>query len=91
MITEGSIGVHIKTSRALYLLPQFSFFGDYQILFNLKSIYNYRTHFKPGQEYEPTKLMCVRFKTFMEICSLYPKTAANFKVRSMERRKRMVK
>lgn len=89
MITHGSIGVHVKSSQALYELPKFSFFGDYQILLNLKSIYNYRTYFKSGQEYELTKLMCVHYKTFLEICELYPKTADNFKTRSLERRERI--
>ena len=91
MITNGSIGIHIKQSRALYQLPQFSFLGDWQLLCNLKSIYNYKTYFEPGQEYEPTRIMCIKRSRFNELCSLYPKTAANFKIRALERRKRITK
>jgi len=89
MITNGSVGIHHQKSRALYQLPQFSYIGDWQLLFNLKSIYNYKSYCEPEQEYEPTRIMCLKKSKFLNLCSLYPRTAANFKLRALERRKRI--
>jgi len=89
MITNGSVGIHHKKSKALYHLPQFSYIGDWQLLFNLKSIYDYKSYCEPGQEFEPTRIMCLKKSKFLDLCYLYPKTAANFKLRALERRKRI--
>lgn len=80
------------------MLPKFSYFGDYQILFKLKSIFNYKTYLRYDRMRSPTEnerrelttvFMCLDAKIFLNLCELYPKTATNLKFRSLERRQQI--
>lgn len=89
---------HIKEKPILYL-PKFSYFGDYQILFNLKSNIVFKTlahttDDKKGMSNEPMPdiiFMCIEKKLLLEFCDLFPQTAENIKRRALERRKRFMK
>lgn len=64
------------------LLPQYSFFGDYQLLYDLRSNIVFRT----SQKFSKTKCMCVKRSVFIKLCEQFPHTAENLKMRSLERR-----
>ena len=89
---------HTKEKPILYL-PKFSYFGDYQILFNLKSNIVFRTlahtpDDKKGLNSEPMPdiiFMCIDKNLLLEFCELFPQTAQNIKRRALERRKRFMK
>ena len=82
-----------KQKPILYL-PKYSYFGDFQILFDLKSNLIYKTHEQPlknEQEVLPDILfMCVEKKKIQQLCSLFPQTAENIKERARERRIRFM-
>ena len=68
-------------------------------MFNLKSLYNYKTYLKYDRNKTPTendrmemtsKFMCIESKIFLRLCDLYPQTATNLKYRSLERREHMM-
>jgi hypothetical protein len=63
-------------------LPQYSVFGDYQILCDLKS----NIIFKAAKLSFDTKMMCINKKKFMEIGELFPVTMENLRQRSLLRR-----
>ena len=74
-LREGSIRMQNKFSTVDFLqLPQYSFFGDYQIIYELKSICNFRT----GDG--PCVFMCVRKKVMRDLMELFPNTAKNLKI-----------
>jgi hypothetical protein len=69
------------------------------VLFELKSIYNYKTYVKydrlksPSEnenETSTTVFMCIDKKVFTNLCDLYPKTANNLRFRGLERREAML-
>ena len=78
------------------VLPTNSYFGDFQILFDLKSNLIYKTHEQPlnndkHQEQLPDILfMCVEKKKIQQLCNLFPQTAENIKERARERRIRFM-
>ena len=78
---------HIK--EPFMELPRFSVFGDYQILYKLKSNIVFKTAYannRLSREQNTTFLMCVEKRTFLDLCELYPKTAEDLKVRALEKR-----
>ncbi len=44
LIYSGSISIQIGKAPPVLVLPESSNFGDYQLFFDLKSIFKYRTH-----------------------------------------------
>jgi len=95
-IREGAVGIYDANGKGPYvILPKYSFFGDYQVLFELKSVYNYKTYVKYDRLKSPTEnenetsttvFMCIDKKVFTNLCELYPKTANNLRFRGLERR-----
>jgi hypothetical protein len=95
-IREGAVGIYdVKGKGPYVILPKHSFFGDYQMLFELKSVYNYKTYVKYDRTLSPcqneaqqatTVFMCLNKNVFKDLCELYPKTADNLKLRGLERR-----
>jgi len=87
----------VKEKPILYL-PKFSYFGDYQILYNLKSNIVFRTlahsnEDKKNGTSEPMPdiiFMCISKTELQELCDLFPQTAENIKRRSLERRLRFM-
>lgn len=87
----------VKEKPILYL-PKFSYFGDYQILYNLKSNIVFRTlahsnEDKKNGTAEPMPdiiFMCISKTELQELCDLFPQTAENIKRRSLERRLRFM-
>lgn len=70
-------------------LPKYSYFGDYQILLNLKSNLEFRTHLSEGQTVEETPdilFMCCDSEVLMNLCELFPQTCQNITRRSEKRR-----
>mmetsp|Transcript_393 Transcript_393/g.765 ORF Transcript_393/g.765 Transcript_393/m.765 type:complete len:733 (-) Transcript_393:49-2247(-) len=89
---KGSYKSSHKNQPILYL-PKFCYFGDFQILLNLKSVLVYKT-FELGPEH-PQNLpdiifMCVDYKKLNDLCDLFPHTAMNLKIKAIERRKRFM-
>ena len=87
----------LKEKPILYL-PKYSYFGDYQILYNLKSNIVFKTlahtpdDKKVGMS-EPMPdiiFMCIGKDVLNELCDLFPQTAENIKRRSLERRHRFM-
>ena len=64
------------------LLPQYSIFGDYQILSDLKSNIVFKTT-KYGKH---TRFMCVSKKMLMNLCDMFPVTGKNLKERGLHKR-----
>lgn len=85
-----------KQKPILYL-PKYSYFGDFQILFDLKSNMVYKTlecsldDNKNFQEQLPDILfMCVEKSKIKQLIELFPQTAENIKERARERRIRFM-
>lgn len=83
-IREGAVRLFNKFQfRDFIVLPRYSVFGDYQILYDLKS----NIIFKSCHLFKfKTKLMCVSKKVFLNLCELFPVTAENLKTVALERR-----
>jgi hypothetical protein len=64
------------------LLPQYSIFGDYQILSDIKS----NIVFKTAKYGKHTRFMCVSKKVLMNLCDLFPVTGKNLKERGLHKR-----
>lgn len=87
----------VKEKPILYL-PKFSYFGDYQILYNLKSNIVFKTlpHSHDEKKNVPTDpmpdiiFMCISKNELQALCDLFPQTAENIKRRSLERRLRFM-
>ena len=77
------------------VLPKRAVFGDYAVLFNLKSNISFRTISDPNQTDEAfmfisdeirTSFMCCRKDTFLDLCELYPETHVALKELSLYKR-----
>lgn len=87
----------LKEKPILYL-PKYSYFGDYQILYNLKSNIVFKTlaHTPDDKKVgisEPMPdiiFMCIGKDVLNDLCDLFPQTAENIKRRSLERRHRFM-
>ena len=87
----------IKDKPILYL-PKYSYFGDYQILYNLKSNLLFKTlaHTPDDKKNGSTDhlpdiiFMCCSNEHLNEFCDLFPQTAENIKRRSLQRRKKFM-
>jgi hypothetical protein len=87
----------IKDKPILYL-PKYSYFGDYQILYNLKSNLIFKTLANTPDDKKnasPEMLpdiifMCCSMEHLLEFCDLFPQTAENIKRRSLQRRKKFM-
>jgi hypothetical protein len=87
----------VKDKPILYL-PKYSYFGDYQILYNLKSNLLFKTlaHTPDDKKSGSTELlpdiifMCCSMEHLIEFCELFPQTAENIKRRSLQRRKKFM-
>lgn len=75
-------------------LPKYSFFGDYQILFDLRANYSIKVTGK--EEYGPdtvfskqekTFCLCVNKDIFEHLCTQYPKSKYMIQQRALERRR----
>lgn len=86
-----------KDKPILYL-PKYSYFGDYQILYNLKSNIVFKTllNSSEDQKYRSNEpmpdiiFMCINKEILLQLCDLFPQTADNIKRRSLERRQRFM-
>lgn len=72
-------------------LPKYSFFGDYQIIFNLYS--NFVVKCGGQEDYsrlfskeDRTSLLCVSKSVFMELFNLFPKSKQVIQKRALYRR-----
>lgn len=92
LIKEGGIGVIYveefgkRESQKRYMeiieLPQLSFFGEYQIVSKLKSMFIYKSN-----DGEDTKMMCISKGVLLQLLDEYPKIRAYWQARAVERRR----
>jgi len=86
----------IENNKPILYLPKYSYFGDYQILYNLKSNLRFKTIKKfPEDLRGPLQdqliyFMCVKAEKLNEFCELFPQTAENIKRKALERRRRFL-
>ena len=88
----------IQKEKPILYLPKFSYFGDYQILYNLKSNIVFKTlpHSNDERKNGPADpmpdiiFMCISKNELQDLCDLFPQTAENIKRRSLERRLRFM-
>jgi signal-transduction protein with cAMP-binding, CBS, and nucleotidyltransferase domain len=87
----------VKDKPILYL-PKYSYFGDYQILYNLKSNLLFKTLAQtpdekktgPNEVLPDIIFMCCSMEHLNEFCDLFPQTAENIRRRSLQRRKKFM-
>jgi len=103
-IRQGLVEVYnnendeIHKEKPILYLPKNSYFGDYQILYNLKSNIVFKTLAHTPDEKKPATnepmpdiiFMCISKDALLELCDLFPQTAENIKRRSLERRYRFM-
>ena len=86
-IVEGAVTMYNKfLIRDFMYLPQYSIFGDYQIICDLKSNIVYKTKVADKEQHHQVRFMCVHKKVFNNLCDLFPVTAENIKQRGLEKR-----
>ncbi|CDW90866.1 cation channel family protein [Stylonychia lemnae] len=82
-IREGCALMYNKFEvKDFMMLPQYGVFGDYQIIYDLKSNITMKTP-PTGQD---VRFMCISKKVFLNLCELFPTTAENLRVLSLKRR-----
>lgn len=85
-----------RDNKPFLFLPKFSYFGDYQILYSLKSnivfktLSNYHQDNKKMTELPDIIFMCINKDNLLNMCDLFPQTAENIKRKSLERRYRLM-
>ena len=103
-IRQGLVEVYnnendeLDKEKPILYLPKYSYFGDYQILYNLKSNILFKTlahtpEDKKNGNFETMPdiiFMCISKDVLQELCDLFPQTAENIKRRSLERRHRFM-
>jgi hypothetical protein len=92
LIKEGGIGVIYveefgkRESQKRYMeiieLPVMSFFGEYQIVSKLKSMFIYKSN-----DGEDTKMMCISKGVLLQLLDEYPKIKSYWQARAIERRR----
>ena len=86
----------LRKEEPILYLPTFSYFGDYQILYNLKSNLVFKTmepemeDSNQNPEFNSIIFMCIDKTLLLDLCDLFPQTAENIKRRSKERRLRFM-
>ena len=95
VVKQGQREKKIKSfsEQKLLYLPRYSCFGDYQILYNLKSNLVFKTVGKSEGEHHDsveTVFMCIDKKKFLELCDIFPQTKANIKRIALARRYRFM-
>ena len=92
-IMEGKVDLK-KGKETFMQLIDGNIFGDYQVLFGLTTNIIYEVAHRDDVEIDPenplqninSKFMGVEAGVVEELCELYPKTAENLKMRSLEKR-----
>jgi hypothetical protein len=70
-IREGGVRFYEKTgSHCAFSLPEFSFFGEYQVLHGLRCTFVITA--QKDDKKTNTFLMCVKKKDFKSICDQFP-------------------
>ena len=96
MITKGSAQMVSNEDSLFMILPEQAVFGDFNIAFNTKSLVTLRgsplaidNKSKPVSR-EQQKVTCNTMNcekdVFIDLMELYPETAENIKIRSLEKR-----
>ena len=94
-VMEGKVDMK-KGDQTFMQLGEGNIFGDYQVLFDLQSNIIYEVAARDDVEADPedpdpsvninSKFMGCEAGVVEELCELYPKTAENLKMRSLEKR-----
>lgn len=88
----------VSPGKTILYLPKFAYFGDFQILYKLKSNLRYVTLSREAARKKSHAIdhipevyfMCVSRDKLTDLCNLFPQTAENLKRKSLERRKRFI-
>jgi hypothetical protein len=103
-IRQGLVEVYnnendeLEKEKPILYLPKYSYFGDYQILYDLKSNLVFKTlaHTPEDKKNGSSEslpdiiFMCCSSEKLKEFCELFPQTAENIKKRSLQRRKKFM-
>lgn len=87
MIHQGCVSMQLKlghddnSEHEFFILPTYSYFGDYQLLFDLKSQVIYR-----GKENKLMITLCLDKKIFLELMEEYPEARKLYVERAWLRR-----
>ena len=93
LITSGQVDMFTKDDDKFMMLPEYSIFNDYQILFGLKSnikfvantpLWTNEHDFESPQNWVRT--MNLESEKMQDLLDLYPETAENLKLRALEKR-----
>lgn len=97
MVVEGSVQMLTKEKSHFMTLPKFGVYGEYNVAFGANSLATLRGAPLPddvivpaNQEVFTCKTMNCQDEVFQELMELYPDTAANIKIRALEKREVLV-
>ena len=89
-ITKGAAVLYDQKGVTPFLqLPQYSFFGEYQLMFDLRSNFVVKVGGKEDSEtvkQERTTFLCVAQDVFDRLFELFPKSKIVVQKRALERR-----
>ena len=86
----------IEKEKVILYLPKYAYFGEYQIMLDLKANMEYkcmstRDIKDPKSKNVPDIIfMCLSAKKFTDLCDLFPQTAENIRVRAHMRRRKFL-
>lgn len=92
-ISKGSVVLYDQQGVTPFLqLPKHSYFGDYQILFDLRANFTVKVggiieYDQEKNKMDRTFFLCVKEGTFNELCKEFPKSKYVIQKQSLERRK----
>ena len=95
LITQGNVELKTEDGLTFMRLPPNSLFGDYQLIFKLKSNIRFVAAVEkqmsftkdPNIDIQPNIMtMQCKEEVFDDLCELYPETASNIKMRGLEKR-----
>ena len=96
LITQGNVELKTEDGLTFMRLPPNSLFGDYQLIFKLRSNIRFVAAVEKQKSFSKDSkvdqiqpnIMTMQCKeeVFDDLCELYPETAANIKMRGLEKR-----
>ena len=92
-ISKGSVLFYDSKGVTPFIqLPQYSFFGEYQLMFDLRSTFVIKVggkedYLKQTAKADRTTFLCVSQEIFENLFSLFPKSKIVVQKRALERRR----
>ena len=94
-VMEGQVNMSNYEAGQFMALTKRAVFGDYALLFNLKSNISFRTISDPNETHESyyfipdeikTSFMCCKKEMFLDLCELFPQTQQALRELSLHKR-----